>query len=230
MPWKAIRDMLGLGEGRGLRALLDALAGGSSGAAGPRGQVAFTIAVVSLAAKMSKADGVSTRIEARVFDEVFKAEPADLAAVRRLFDLARQDVAGFEAHAARLARLLDGDRDLKRGVFEGLFHIAAADGVLHPLEDRYLARVGEIFGLAPAEQAAIRARFVADPADPYVVLGAERATGDEELRRRYRALVRECHPDALVARGVPPELVRIADRKLAAINAAWEAIARERGL
>ena len=74
------------------------------------------------------------------------------------------------------------------------------------------------------------AQFVDDPDDAYTVLGLKRSNSDAEVRAQYRRLVRENHPDALMARGVPKEFVDMADRKLAAINAAYEEIERERGI
>ena len=53
---------------------------------------------------------------------------------------------------------------------------------------------------------------------------------DKELKSHYRKLVRENHPDRLIARGVPEEFVRISTEKLASINNAWSMIELERGL
>jgi DnaJ like chaperone protein len=110
-----------------------------------------------------------------------------------------------------------------------LFEIAKADGVLHPGESVFLERVADIFGFAPGEFRRIRAsHFAPDAADPYVVLGVAYDAGDDEIKRTYRRLVRENHPDSLIARGVPEEFVRLATDKLAAINGAYEKIQAER--
>ena len=116
-------------------------------------------------------------------------------------------------------------------ILDGLFEIAKADGVLHPGEQAFLERVAEIFGFAPNEFRRIRAsHFAPDAADPYVVLGVAYDANDDEIRRTYRMLVRENHPDRMIGRGVPPEFVQLATDKLAAINAAYEKIERERGV
>jgi DnaJ like chaperone protein len=62
------------------------------------------------------------------------------------------------------------------------------------------------------------------------VLGADRDMNDGELKRLYRRLVAETHPDREIARGLPAEAVRIATERLAALNAAWARIEAERGL
>jgi DnaJ like chaperone protein len=191
--------------------------------------VAFTIAVIALSAKMAKADGVVSEEEIEAFDRVFRVPPSERANVRRLFDFARQDVAGFEAYAGQIARMFVGKPAMLEDILDGLFEIAKADGVLHPGEDAFLARTAEIFGFAPGEYRRIRAsHFEPDAADPYVVLGVAYGASDEEIKNTYRLLVRENHPDSLIGRGVPAEFVKLATDKLAAINVAYEKILAER--
>jgi DnaJ like chaperone protein len=192
--------------------------------------VAFTIALVSLSAKLAKSDGVASRIESDVFERLHRFAPAERANIRRIFDLAAQDVAGFAAYADKVARLLRHDRDLMHDVLEGLFHIAAADGLLHPEEERHLKIAAEVFGFSVDEFRSVRALFIHDPDDPYSVLGLAPAVNTATLKARFRQLVREHHPDQLIARGAPAEFVRLATDKLAAINAAYDRIAKERGL
>ncbi|GAA0547163.1 DnaJ like chaperone protein [Rhizomicrobium palustre] len=193
--------------------------------------VAFTIAMIALAAKMAKADGVVTEEEIETFERIFRVPPEQLGTVRRFFDLARQDTAGYEAYAAQIARLYAGQPAVLEDILDGLFEIAAADGVMHPAEEAFLERVGEIFGFSPGEFRRIRASHVPpDAADPYVVLGVGYDAGADEIKRTYYRLVRENHPDSLIARGVPGEFIKIATDKLAAINVAYEKILYERGL
>jgi DnaJ like chaperone protein len=191
--------------------------------------VTFTIAVIALAAKMAKADGVVSDEEVEAFDRIFRVPPDEQANVRRFFNLARGDSAGYEAYAGQIARLFAGNPAVLEDILDGLFEIAAADGVLHPSENEFLERVADIFGFAPGEFRRIRAsHFPPDAADPYVVLGVGYDASDEEIKRTYRLLVRENHPDSLIARGVPEEFVKLATDKLAAINTAFEKIEAER--
>jgi DnaJ like chaperone protein len=193
--------------------------------------VTFTIAVIALSAKMAKADGVVTMAEREAFGRVFRVPPQEAANVRRIFDLARQDVAGYEAYAGQIARLFVGNPALLEDVLDGLFEIAKADGVLHPAESTFLERVSEIFGFAPNEFRRIRAsHFAPELTDPYVILGVSYVASEHEIKQTYRRLVRENHPDSLMARGVPPEFIKLANDKLAAINNAYDRIERERGL
>jgi DnaJ like chaperone protein len=143
--------------------------------------------------------------------------------------LAQQDTAGFEAYASQIAKMLAGNPALLEDILDGLFEIAKADGVFHPGESAFLERVAEIFGFAPNEYRRIRAAHIGpDKGDPYVVLGVAHGADEAEVRATYRMLVRENHPDKLIARGVPEEFIRLATDKLAAINTAFDKIARER--
>ncbi|HEY5236912.1 MAG TPA: TerB family tellurite resistance protein [Rhizomicrobium sp.] len=192
--------------------------------------VAFTIAMIALAAKMAKADGVVTEQEIEAFERIFRIPREDEAGVRRMFNLARQDTAGYETYAGQIARLYRGNPAMLEDILDGLFEIAKADGVLHPGEAMFLERVAEIFGFAPNEFRRIRAsHFGVDVADPYGILGVAYDANEDEVKRTYRRLVRENHPDSLIARGVPEEFIRLSTAKLAAINIAYRKVLEERG-
>lgn len=192
--------------------------------------VAFTAAVVALAAKMAKADGIVVGVEVAAFQRAFRVEPREAHNVARLFDLAQRDTAGYETYAEQIARAVGKDRAVLRDVLASLMHIATADRVLHPAEDTFLATVADRFGLTSSEYRHERSHFVSDPDSPYDVLGITPTASDEQLKHRHRKLVRENHPDLMIGRGMPPEMVAVATRRLAAINDAFAVIARERGL
>jgi len=192
-------------------------------------QVAFTVGVIALGAKMAKADGIVTRDEIEAFKEVFKVPPGEEHNVGRLFNLAKQDVAGFELYARQLNRLFHNNRQLLADVMDGLFHIAVADGRLHPNEERFLAEVAKEFGFTDQEFLRIKGRhFKCEMYDPYNILHSSPKASDAELKVQYHKLVAENHPDMLIARGVPAEFVDLATKKLAAINAAYEEVQASR--
>jgi DnaJ like chaperone protein len=150
--------------------------------------------------------------------------------VKGLFDLAKSTTEGFEAYARQLGEVFSEEPKLLEDVLDGLFHIAKADGAVHEAEFEYLRSVSTAFRFSDHDFDRIAARHVRRAEDPYLVLDADRAMSDDDLKRHYRALVIENHPDREIARGLPPEAVKIATERLAAINAAWERIAAERGL
>lgn len=189
----------------------------------PERSVAFTIAVIALGAKMAKADGLVTRDEVTAFREVFNIPKADEHKAAQVFNLARQDVAGFEEYARRIKKMFDANEGALCDLMEGLFHIAMADGNYHPNEDQFLERVADIFGLSDRQFHGLRTRFVPDAEpDPYDVLGVDPGASRVEIRAAWRALVRASHPDKMIARGVPPEALKMAEKRMIAINLAWE--------
>jgi DnaJ like chaperone protein len=196
-----------------------------------RRAVAFTAAIVALAAKMAKADGVVTSDEVAVFRRNVQIPEGEERNIDRLFRLAQQDVAGFESYAQRIAHLFRDDHEFLGDILDVLFRIAAADGIVHEHELGFLERVAEIFGFDDFEFRRIRARHIREGTiDPYLVLGIDPASDPDAMKVHYRKLVIEHHPDRMIARGVPAEFVEIANDRLAAINAAWEQIRSERGL
>jgi DnaJ like chaperone protein len=198
--------------------------------ADPLASLTFTIAVIALCAKMAKADGMVASAEIEAFREVFNFSPQEARNVERVYALAKQDVAGYEVYADQIARLLKDDRKLLQHVLEGLMHVAAADGLLHPAEDTFLHDVARRFGFAESEYRYFRARFVTDQTSPFDVLRLAPDASNEQIKAQYRKLLIDNHPDKLMGRGVPAEFIDIATRKVAAINAAYAQIARERGL
>src|SRR3954451_17524067 len=164
-----------------------------------RRKVAFSIAMIALSAKMAKADGIVTQDEVRAFQEIFAIPTEEARNVARLYDVAKQDTAGFELYAERMARLCGSGREncaMLADILDGLFHIAKADGVLHDGEGAFLRRIAEIFKIDDLHYQAILARHVnLGAADPYAVLGIGRGVPFDEIRRQYHRLVAENHPD-----------------------------------
>lgn len=194
-------------------------------------QVAFTIAVIVLGAKMAKADGVVSRAEVAAFKDVFHVPDNELKNVGRVFDQAKRDPGGFEPYAKQIAAMFRKDHPVMEELLDGLFHIARADGGIHETEIEFIRQVAIIFGLSETEFARIReANIGPDKADPYAILGLPRGASDEDIKAARRKLVRDNHPDRLIAQGMPKEFVDLATEKLAAINAAYDKIAKERGL
>jgi DnaJ like chaperone protein len=192
-------------------------------------QVTFTIGVIALGAKMAKADGSVTRDEIQAFKEVFKIPKGEAENVARIFNLAKQDVAGFELYARQLDKLFHADRQLLGMVLDGLFHIATADGILAPSEESFLAQVAKEFGFSEEEFRAIKLRnYKCEDHCPYELLEVTPLVSDADLKVQYRKLVAENHPDRLIAKGVPAEFIEVATKKLASINAAYEEIMASR--
>jgi DnaJ like chaperone protein len=245
--------IIGAGAGFAVGGPLGALMGGLAGhavdvmrsqtaeqMAGEAGQVpperqgtktiAFTIGVIVLGAKMAKADGRVTPDEVAAFKEVFRVPPEEMKNVGRVFNQARKDSRGFEPYARQLGGMFRDNPAVLEELLDGLFHIARADGRVSPEEVAFLERVAAEFGFSPEDWQRIRAANLgADGGDPYAILGVPHDADEEAIKRAYRDLVRENHPDRLVAQGMPQEFVELANEKLATINQAYAKIRKARG-
>jgi DnaJ like chaperone protein len=227
---------IGLALGGPIGALLGGVAGhmlvdreGSLFGKPPR-DIMFTMGLVALAAKMAKADGVVVDVEVKAFEQVIDVPDSEHERVTRLFELAMKTTDGFEAYARQISDEFKDEPALLEDVLDGLFHIAKADEAVHEAEFVYLKDVATIFAFSETEFERIAARHVRQADDPYLILKADREMSDEDLKRHYRKLAAENHPDREIARGLPPEAVKIATERLAAINAAWERVAAERNI
>jgi len=226
--WTRISEALAL-VGDSIGSFLIKLA--KSRISAPEKSLGFTIGMIALGAKMAKADGIVTGEEVKAFKQVFHVPQSELAAVARVFNLAKRDVAGYDTYARQIARLFHAKASTLENVMDGLFHIAKADGTLHPAELIYLENVAQLFGFGAHDFARIKARHASAGADdPYLILGVERAAGLAAIKVRYRKLVRDNHPDKQIAAGVPEEMVVLATDRLARINAAYEQILKEHQL
>ncbi|QBF32846.1 molecular chaperone DjiA [Thalassococcus sp. S3] len=218
--WSRITDAISaLASGESLAAVFDRLR------TPPERSVAFAIAVIALGAKMAKADGQVTRDEVTAFRDVFHIPQEDEPDAAKVFNLARQDVAGYEEYAKRIKAMFADDLKTLTDLMEGLFHIAMADGFYHPSENTFLETVARIFDVPETQFRALRARFVPDAApDPYTILGVSPDMPLAQIRTEWRRLVRETHPDSMIARGVPQEAVRLAEKRMVDLNRAWDEI------
>lgn len=244
---KLIGGTAGFALGGPLGAILGTIAGhaydrskaeGSSGPYGRAGadttatrQAAFTTAVIVLSAKMAKADGVVTKDEIRAFKQIFRVPKQAEAEVGELFNRARAETAGFEPYAHQIAVLFAHHKVVLEDLLGGLIHIARADGRVAPEEMAYLKEVAQIFGFDERTfERVVAAHLGTGSADPYEVLGLSPKVGDAELKKAYRALIRENHPDRLMAQGMPQEFIDVANEKMARINDAYAQIEKLRGL
>jgi DnaJ like chaperone protein len=215
----------------GMCAVIDAIRQAARSISEHTRPVTFTVAIIALSAKMAKADGIVSTDELSMFRRLVQVPEEEEAHVHRLFNLAQQDTAGFDVYAERIRQLAEGDESFLIDVLEGMFHIATADGYVHEKEMDFLTELGRIFGLDRRTFDRVAAGFVRrEGPDPYQILGILRSASDDEIKRAWRKLATENHPDLHAARGLPAEVMSMLTDRLQQINAAYETIRMERGM
>jgi DnaJ like chaperone protein len=223
--WNRIGEAIEEAHKRTLGAALDAFVAMKA----RRDEAAFSIALIALSAKIARADGFVTDSEVAAFRKFFAFPEKEAPKVRMVFDLAKQDVAGFDHYVRQVAKIFEDDPIVLEDVIDCLLYVALADGQAHPREMEMIESAAEIFGLKAGAWRRLKAAHLGhDSDDPFLILGLEPDADDAAVRERYRELMRENHPDALMARGVPANLVKIAENRTAAINAAHDRILAER--
>ncbi len=189
----------------------------------------FAIKVIALGAKMAKADGVVTPDEIVAFKEYFQIPKSEVKNVAKVYNMAKQDVLGYEEYARQLVKLSGNDRQVLESILDGLFYIANADQILHPQEQEFLHKVALIFGLSEADFTYLLGyHSKALENNPYGILGVKPDISDEALEKHHKALVKKYHPDILAGKGLSKTLIDEREKKLAYINAAMDDIKKSR--
>ena len=193
-------------------------------------QIAFTTAVIVLGAKLAKVDGAVTRDEIDAFKRVFRVPDEEMKGVAIIFNQAKKDAIGFEPYARQVGQMFAGNVAVLEELLFCLCHIAEADGHYNPKEQEFLREVARHLGLDEATFRRIEAESLGPQSgDPYTILGVARSASNEQIKSAWRKLIREHHPDTLVAQGLPQEFIAKANETVATINAAYEIIQKERG-
>lgn len=197
-------------------------------------QTAFMLALISLAARVAKADGHVSASEIRVFDEFLArnlgmtAEERRVAA--RVFNNARDAATPTAAYTAQIRALFGHRPDRLRDLLALLMQIAWADGSLDRSEETLLREIAGQLGLSARDYEQTRALFAHNEVGAaYSLLEVERGATEDEIKRSYRRLAKEYHPDTLAARGLSEDFAKFAGAKMQAINDAYAQVRRERG-
>lgn len=199
-------------------------------------QQAFLVAMISLAAKVAKADGRVTEQEVRSFDAFLRdrlgMDAEDRRVAARLFNEARDSQVPAEEFARQVRALIGHQPERLRDLMSLLMSVAAADAGLHPAEERILRSIAREMGMTARDYETAAAMFAPreDPDAVYKVLGLARDATDDEVKKAYRRLAREYHPDVVVNKGMGEDFRKFADEKMRAINAAYDKIKQERKL
>ena len=228
-----IGGMLGFSIGGPFGMLLGSLIGGKMSRARSSGgfrsfaqpQQIFALSLIVLSAKLSKADGQVSREELIAVKDKLKIPESELDQVGKIFNKAKEESTGYEPYAKQIAEVYRGNMNVLEEVINTLFYIAEADGNISDNELIMIEDIARIFGLNQAQINGIKeSRKSSDKLNPYIVLESKPDDSLEEIRKRYIKLSKEHHPDLLLSKGVPQEVIDGSKAKMRAVNSAWDQI------
>ena len=230
-----IGGMLGLSLGGPFGMLLGSILGGKISRARTKtgfsainqGQKYFALSLIVLSAKLSKADGQVSREELIAVKNKLKIPEDEIDEVGKIFNRAKEESAGYEPYAKQIAQFYKGNLNVLEEVINILFYIAESDGKVSPEEANMIENIAYIFGLTDIQYNSIKeSRKSSDKLNPYIVLECNPQDDLKTIRKKYIKLSKEHHPDLLLSKGVPKEVIEESKKKMRAINSAWDQIQR----
>ena len=228
-----IGGMIGLSLGGPFGMLLGSIIGGKisrarSGAgmgAFAQPQQIFALSLIVLSAKLSKADGQVSREELVAVKDKLKIPENELDQVGKIFNKAKEESKGYEPYARQIAQIYSGNLNVLEEVINMLFYIAEADGNVSKSELEMIERISNIFGLTQTQFESIKeSRKSSGKSNPYIVLESNPNDDIQKIRKKYIKLSKEHHPDLLISKGVPKEVIEESKKKMRGINSAWEQV------
>ena len=228
-----IGGMVGFSLGGPFGMLLGSIIGGKVSRAKSAGgfrsfsqpQQVFALSLIVLSAKLSKADGSVSREELVAVKDKLKIPENELDQVGKIFNQAKTEAAGYEPYAQQIAQIYKKNSQVLEEVINILFYIAEADGHISETELNMIEHIAQIFGLSSSQYNSIKeSRKNSDKLNHYVVLESKSDDDLQVIRKRYLKLSKEHHPDLLLSKGVPQEVIDESKAKMRAINLAWDQI------
>ncbi|MDP6680982.1 MAG: TerB family tellurite resistance protein [Pelagibacteraceae bacterium] len=228
-----IGGMVGFSFGGPIGALIGSMIGGKLSSSRRGGfqqgfvqqQQLFVISLIILTAKLAKVDGHVSKEELIAVKEKLKIPEHEIEQVGKIFNKAKEDSLGYEPYAQQIAQIYRRNPSVLDEVVNILFYIAEADGTVSDSEINYIKNVSTIFGLNSNQFESIReTRVGSHKQNPYVILGCQLSDDLQTIRKKYLKLSKEHHPDVLMSKGLPKELITESEKKLAAINSAYDKI------
>ena len=188
-------------------------------------QQMFAISLIILTAKLSKADGYVSKEELVAVKQKLKIPDHEIDQVGKIFNKAKEDSLGYEPYAQQIAKIYQNQPAILDEVINILFYVAEADGDVSESELAMIRSIANIFGLSDSQFDGIKeSRKSSDKLNPYVVLGCNPSDDFTAIRKKYIKLSKEHHPDVLVNKGVPKEVIEESKKKMRAINSAFDTI------
>ena len=188
-------------------------------------QQIFALSLIVLSAKLSKIDGHVSKEELIAVKDKLKIPENEIEQVGKIFNKAKEESTGYEPYAKQISQIYKNNLNVLEEVINILFYIAEADGNISQSEIDMIQHIAKIFGLNQSQFNSIQeSRKSSDKLNPYIVLESKPEDDLHLIRKKYIKLSKENHPDLLISKGVPSEVIAESKKKMRAVNLAWDRV------
>ena len=201
---------------------------------GEKSQLAFFVAAFSMLAKLAKADGQISEKEIdsirgfMVTDLNLDAKSQNVAI--RIFNAALQSPEPFSGFAVQFYNQFQSQPQILELMIDILLRVSVADGQMSQREENYILEAVNIFQCNPENYQRLKSKYVDNFQKYYATLNSEKNDSNELIKKQYRKLVFEYHPDKIASKGLPEEFTKFANDKFREIQEAYDMVRKERGM
>lgn len=208
--------------------------GRTTASANEEAQFTFFLGAFSMLAKLARADGRITQAEVDSIENFMlhdlNLDPQSRQVAINIFHTAADSGESFESFATQFYTQFQNQPQLLELMVDILLRVGTSDGGMSANEERYIEAAVSIFHMGRERYQALRARYVSNLDKHYAVLKLTPGASEAEIKKSYRKLVAEFHPDKIASKGLPKEFTRFATEKFHEIQTAYETISDERGI
>ncbi len=195
-------------------------------------QVTFFVATFSMLAKLARADSHVSQEEIDSIDHFMAHDlnlnPESKRIAMNIFHTALESEESFYDFAAQFYNQFVSQPQLLEMMIDILLRVSVADGVLSQSEEALVLSAVRIFNFDHARYMKLRSKYVKDADKFYAILGCDRNDSNEHIKKQYRKLVSDYHPDKIASKGLPEEFIKFANDKFREIQEAYEGVRNER--
>lgn len=197
-------------------------------------QMTFFVGAFSMLAKLSKVDGRISPEEIQTIGK-FMAHDLNLSPeserfATQVFNTAIDSPNSFQDFAAQFYHQFQHQPQLLDLMMDVLLRVSVADGTMSESEENLISAAAKIFNFSERKYKELKSRYAPDFERYYAILDTDSRASDEEIKKNYRKLVKEYHPDTIASKGLPEEFTNFAQDKFREIQEAYEVISQERGM
>ena len=197
-------------------------------------QLTFFVAVFSMLAKLVKADGqirneeIDSIQKFMVYD--LKLDPQSQRIAMNIFRSALDSPGSFNEFATQFYHQFRQQYQILEMMIDILLRVSVADSDFRKSEENLILSAVSIFNFGQEKYQLLKSKYIKNIDKFYAVLKVDRNDSAADIKKQYRKLVQEYHPDKIVSKGLPDEFNQFAHDKFREIQEAYETIKNERGL